>query len=71
MSTPTTDTTTDTTTEYVVPTSTTGTTVVPRGHGYLVLPLLAAVLGAALAAGLTWLIVSSVSLQITPAAIGM
>lgn len=67
MSTPT----TDRTTEHVVPTSTTGTTVVLRGRGYLVLPLLAALLGAGLAAGIAWLIVSSVSLDITPAAIGM
>ncbi|MFC6238648.1 hypothetical protein [Longivirga aurantiaca] len=67
MSTPT----TDRTTEHVVPTPTTGTTVVLRGRGYLVLPLLAALLGAGLAAGIAWLIVSSVSLDITPAAIGM
>ena len=67
MSTPT----TDTTPVVAAPTSSTGPTVVPRGRGYLVLPLLAAVLGAALAAGVTWLIVSSVSLDITPAAIGM
>ncbi len=67
MSTPT----TDTTRVAAAPTASTGTTVVPRGRGYLVLPLVVAALGAALAAGLTWLIVSSVSLQITPAAIGM
>lgn len=53
------------------PTSTTGTSVVPRGRGHLVAPLIAALVGAALAAGSTWLVVSSVSLQITPAAIGM
>lgn len=67
MSTPT----TDMTTVAAAPTSSTGTTVVPRGRGYLVLPLVAAMVGAALAAGLTLLIVNSVSLQITPAAIGM
>jgi hypothetical protein len=52
------------------PASSTGTTVVPRGRSRFLLALLAAAVGAVLAAGITWLIVSTVSLDITPAAVG-
>ena len=50
-------------------TATTGTTVVPRRRGW-VAPLVAVLVGAVLAAGTTWLVVSLVSLDITPAAVG-
>lgn len=50
-------------------TATTGTTVVPRRRGW-VGPFVAVLVGAILAAGTTWLVVSVVSLDITPAAVG-
>lgn len=43
-----------------------------RGRrGTMAPAIIAALLGAALAAGVTWLLVSSVSLHITPAAAGL
>ena len=62
--------TTQTTSTAVDPTASTGTTVVPRGRSRFLLPLLAAAIGAVLAAGVTWLIVSTISLDITPASVG-
>lgn len=62
--------TTQTTSTAVGPTSSTGTTVVPRRRSRFLLPLLAAAVGAVLAAGVAWLIVSTISLDITPASVG-
>jgi hypothetical protein len=62
MTTPTLDT--------VTPTASTGTTVVPRRRRHLVAPALAAILGAALARGTTWLMVTVVSLDMTPGSVG-
>ena len=52
------------------PTSSTGTPVGPR-RGRWVAPLVAALLGVALAAGLTWLLLAGVTLDIAPASVGL
>lgn len=43
----------------------------PRGPRHLLAVLAAAAVGGVLAAGTTWLVVATVSLDITPAAVGM
>ncbi len=61
MTTPTLDT--------MTPTASTGTTVVRRSRRHLVAPGLAALLGAALSGGITWLLVGAVSLDMTPGSV--